>query len=248
MTIGNLGANVLITGANKGIGLGLVREILKLQGVKNVFATCRNPDAAEDLKQMRQTNNAVKIIKIDATNDEQIYRARDEVNNEIGNEGLHLLINNSGIFEPDGCTIQNPNRQVFMRHFDTNTMGTVMTTAAFLPLLRKASSHNRFPMVVNMSSILGGISQMIPVSIIPHNSVAYGMSKAAINHYTKALSIDEPSIVAISIHPGWVATDMGGDGAQITIEFSTKAIVKKLCSLTKEDTGKFMDYEKTMKP
>lgn len=54
----------------------------------------------QDLKKLEQTNGAVKIIKIDANSDEQINRARDEVQSEIGNEGLHLLINNSGIFEP----------------------------------------------------------------------------------------------------------------------------------------------------
>jgi hypothetical protein len=67
--------------------------------------------------------------------------------------------------------------------------------------------------------------------------------QAALNHYNKAFAGDEPDIISVAVHPGWVQTDMGGPNAMITVEDSTKGIVNQMCRFTKEDSGKLVDYE-----
>ncbi|KAF7638042.1 hypothetical protein Mgra_00002495 [Meloidogyne graminicola] len=240
--------NIFITGANRGIGIGLVRELLKeVKNVNTLFAGCRNPDNAKELQSLSNSNPAIKIVEIDVKNDDSIKHAAENVNNQISNQGIHLLINNAGIYEKvEGINVQQPNRNVFQRHFDVNSTGVAIVTANFLPLLRTAAVSEQTPLVVNISSILGCISRMIPISSLPEPSVIYGMSKAALNYYTKALSTVEPKLISIAFHPGWVRTEMGGTDATLSIEEASSAIVKRILQLKKEDSGKFIDAERDL--
>ncbi|KAI3412084.1 hypothetical protein GPALN_002127 [Globodera pallida] len=104
-TIFLLGANVFLTGANRGIGLGLVKEkILKLGGVTNLFAGCRDPDQAQELKELAKCNKALKLVKIDVSSDESIKNAVSDVCKVLGSDdGLNTLINNAGILEKVGA-------------------------------------------------------------------------------------------------------------------------------------------------
>ncbi|KAL7072702.1 hypothetical protein ACQ4LE_007938 [Meloidogyne hapla] len=242
--------NIFITGANRGIGIGLVREILKqVKGVNNLFAGCRNPDDAKELQILCSLNPNVKIVKIDVSSDESIRFAAEEVSDHVSNQGIHLLINNAGIYEKEeGFTIQQPIRNIFQKHFDVNSTGTAIVTANFLNLLRIAAVSGHSPLVVNISSILGCISRMVPISSLHQKSVIYGMSKAALNYYTKALSMEEPQLIAVAFHPGWVQTEMGGTDATLTIEEASSAIMRRICQLKKEDSGKFMDSQREMTP
>uniref|UniRef100_A0A914IE43 Uncharacterized protein n=1 Tax=Globodera rostochiensis TaxID=31243 RepID=A0A914IE43_GLORO len=223
-----LGANVFLTGANRGIGLGLVKEILKIGGVTNLFAGCREPDQAQELKELAKRNKALKLVKIDVSSDESIKNAVSEVCKVLGSDdGLNTLINNAGILEKEGGTLKAPDRAVYLRHFDVNVVGTVATTAAFLPLLRKTVANSGAVVRVN---------------------VAYGMSKAAMHHFSKMFSVDEPDIVSVAIHPGWIVTDMGGPNAPVTLDERIPQLVKLIGTLTKADSGKLMDHEKEIEP
>ncbi|CAK5056848.1 unnamed protein product [Meloidogyne enterolobii] len=175
--------NIFITGANRGIGIGLVKEILKqVKGVNNLFAGCRNPEEAKELQTLSSQNPSVKIVKIDVSSDESIRVAAEKIGTQV--KDIHLLINNAGIFEKEkGYSIHQPNRDIFQKHFDINSTGAAIVTSNFLPLLLTAASSGFSPLVVNISSILGCISRIVPISSLEHNSVIYGMSKVVFVKY-----------------------------------------------------------------
>jgi len=182
----------------------------------------------------------VELVKIDVQDDESIQQAAEVVKRELKGEPLHLLINNSGILENDGAAYDSPIRQVFLKHFDVNTLGAVMTTHALLPLLRKAADHGGPAKVVNISSTLGSI-ELTGTFQTAFKNQAYGMSKAALNHYNRAFAHEEKRLISVVVCPGWVQTDMGGSGAQLSVDESVKELVKLIEGLRQEDSGKFLD-------
>ncbi|KAK6049263.1 oxidoreductase, short chain dehydrogenase/reductase family protein [Cooperia oncophora] len=131
-------ASVFITGANRGIGLGLVREFLKVPAVKHVIAGARNPDNAEELNAI--TDKRLSIVKIDIDCDQSIKDAYKQVEAVVGESGLNVLLNNAAILPPyftNGAIC----RDTLMKCVNTNVLGTAIVSQTFLPLLRKASSH-----------------------------------------------------------------------------------------------------------
>ncbi|KAI1702703.1 short chain dehydrogenase domain-containing protein [Ditylenchus destructor] len=252
-TSSKLGPNIFITGANRGIGLGLVKEFAKQSDVQNIFAGCRDPSKAKELSDLQKVHPSIKIIQIDVQNDSTIKSAVTEVERILGpNTGLNILINNAAIFgKQSGQKLSDPDRKTWLEHFDVNTVGTAIVTAAFLPLLRKMSSTDSPSKIVNISSELastgllpsfGQVLYGLPEDVrgtkaIGYGNIVYGMSKAALNHYTRALACDEPTLIAISACPGWVRTDMGEDKADLSVEESTCAIVRLISSLNHEQSG-----------
>ncbi|KAJ1358985.1 hypothetical protein KIN20_017572 [Parelaphostrongylus tenuis] len=153
--------SVFITGANRGIGFGLVKEFLKIPSVKLVLAGVRNPENAKDLKTI--SDSRLKIVKIDVTCDQSIKNAYTEVEKLVGEDGLNVLLNNAGIFIPY-FTNDVTDRQKILSCLNVNTVGAAITCQTFLPLLRKASSHGKGDhfgvdraAIVNISSLEGSI-------------------------------------------------------------------------------------------
>lgn len=118
---------------------------------------------------------------------------------------------------------------------------------AFVPLLKKSSKCNKAnPMgagratVVNMSSILGSIEENVQGGLY-----AYRMSKAALNIATKSMSLDfkNHQILCVSMHPGWVRTDLGGSNAPLEIDTSCREMVKTILALNESHNGKFIQYD-----
>jgi len=239
-----IGPVVLITGANRGIGLGLVQQLLKFPEVKIIFAGCRDPEKATELKALQKSHPAVKPLRIDVQSDASIKSAFNEVKSvleESNQGGLNLLINNSGILEMTGGTVTEPDRQTYLRHFDVNTVGLAVISAEFLPLLKKASANGDPARIVNLSSHFGS-TELVPMYTAHEaNNIVYGMSKAAVNHYAKALAEAEKDVVVVAVAPGWVQTDMGGGKASLTVEESTSLIVRFVSGLKPSDSGSFVD-------
>ncbi|KAH7698804.1 Protein C30G12.2, partial [Aphelenchoides avenae] len=174
-----VGANVLLTGANRGIGLGLVHVLVKAPGVKRIFAGCRKPEQAKELKQLQKSSPALEIIQLDVSDDASIKKAFEHVSQAVGNEGLNLLINNSGILESSGTAIDNADRATYLRHFDVNAVSVAVVTSIFLPLLRKAASAGGPARIANISSTLGSVQLTENCLPLPsgERNVVYGMSK-----------------------------------------------------------------------
>lgn len=235
--------SVLITGCSRGIGLELVKHFLKLQPPPtHLFATCRSPETAKDLKEMAATNPSIAIVKLDTTEQSSIDAARAMVESRLEGSGLNLLINNAAILQRSPLDVVTA--EMMVEHYRVNCAAPLMVTKAFLPLLKIAANADRDkPMSCSRSAI---INISTGVASISENSsggnYAYRASKAGLNMVTTNLAIElkGDGIIATAVHPGWVRTDMGGANARISTEESVSLIMNVLAKLQGEDgTGKF---------
>ncbi|GMR47743.1 hypothetical protein PMAYCL1PPCAC_17938, partial [Pristionchus mayeri] len=240
-------SSILITGANRGLGLGFVRHFLALSDVKHVFATAREPEAADDLKSI--SDSRLHIIKMDVRDDESIISAEKEVSSILGNEGLNMLINNSGVatrYDIDAA----PDRASILSTLDINVAGPIVVSQVFLPLLRTASSSlSSLPISINRASIVNISSGA--ASIQDNKSggmLVYRTSKSALNSLTKTLSLhtSKDGILTVAILPGYVVTRMTGMKGELTVEESVKLMTDSLSKFGEEQQGGF--FSKTGEP
>jgi NAD(P)-dependent dehydrogenase (short-subunit alcohol dehydrogenase family) len=222
---------LLITGANRGIGLGFVRAYA--DDGWTVHALCRNLDRARDLKGI---GGAVYVHRADVTDGLRIAGlARD-----LADEPVDVLINNAGIFGPVGG----------FGTTDFDDLRTVLevNTLAPLRLAERFTTHveaSAFKRIVNISSGMASIART-------HGDdyLAYRISKAALSMITKAVAADlEPrGIAVIAMDPGWVQTSMGGPAAPLPVADSVAAMRQVIGHLSLADTGKFIRYDGTTVP
>ncbi|KAH3881233.1 C-factor-like [Dreissena polymorpha] len=237
---------VLITGANRGIGLEFVKQFLLLKSPPKVlFACCRQPDTAKDLKGLATGNPSVHVLKLDVCDQSSIDNAKKFVESKLQGEGLNLLINNAGII--DRTNIYEASREEMAKIYETNAIGPLMVVQSFLPLLKQAAradfsapmSCNRAA-IINISTTLGSISENSSSGYY-----GYRASKAALNMITTNMSLDlkAEGILATAIHPGWVRTDMGGPDAAIDTVTSVRGVMAVMEKLQGEEgTGKYYAY------
>jgi len=215
----------LITGANKGIGLETARQLGKQDVTVLVGARGAGKGKAA-VEKLRKEGIEAHAIEIDVTDPASIKSAADQVERDFGR--LDILINNAGVMLDD--KEKKPSEQsldVWRKTFDANLFGLILTTQAFLPLLRKSEAGR----IVNLSSILGSITYHAqPGSPIyeSKNYAAYNVSKSAVNAYTVQLGYElkDTNIKVNAAHPGWVKTDMGGAGATMELEDGAKTSVE----------------------
>nr|CDJ98143.1 Short-chain dehydrogenase reductase SDR domain containing protein [Haemonchus contortus] len=235
--------SVMVTGANRGLGLGLVKEFMKNKEIHKIIATARNPDDAKDLKQIQ--DNRIHLVKLDVTNDESIKNAHEEVKSIVGDKGLTTLLNNAGIWVKY-VTKQEPNRADFMKNMDVNAVGVAILTQNLLPLLRQSAARAKGDFsvdraaILNISATYGSISKNTTGSG-PLKGLAYMTSKSALNSLMKTMSIDLSSdgILVANFCPGWMQTDMGGPKAPLTVDQSAAELVSSFAKLNKKHHGGF---------
>jgi len=244
--------SVLITGCNRGIGLELVRQFLGHPTPPEVLiATCRNPDSAPELKQLQTTNpDRLKILKLEVTDFDSFDGFAKQVGELVGSDsGLNLLINNAGVL-PNNKTLDTVTPADMVTAFNTNCVGPMFLTKALLPLLETASAKGK-PSEGDAKSIgrAAAIQMSTAVGSIAENSggksYAYRTSKTALNMAMKCLSIDLQGILVMSMHPGWVLTEMGGPNALIDTETCAKTMIETLYALGDKDHGAFLRYNNT---
>ncbi len=238
---------ILITGSNRGIGLELVERYLQ-QADTTVFATCRQPADAAHLNNLTEKYpQRLKIIQLDVTNQQSIDATLAQISGEV--DGLEMLVNNAGIL-PGGVASVVPNAAKFgsleaeaMEDvFRVNTIAPIMIAQAFSDLLRKGI-HAR---LINMTSDAGSI-EMTSHSAYHYS---YKASKAALNMVTRCLATDfrADGVIVISIHPGWIQTDMGGPQATRTPEETIPTMMKVIDGLTINDSGSFLNWDGNIVP
>ncbi|XP_072024640.1 C-signal-like [Amphiura filiformis] len=212
-------ASILITGANRGIGYELVSQFAAANPSPDfIYAGCRNPDGADKLKELAQKHPNVNILKIAIGDGSSYQTAVQQVTQDVGDRGLTVLFNNAGILT--NRSFEKVTAEEMREDYEINCIGPLMVTKAFYPLLKKAADTSQVKgfsstraAVLNMNSGLGLISDNTSGGYYP-----YRPARAALNMITKSMSIDFKSdgIMAVSIVPGWVATDMGGPKARLT--------------------------------
>ncbi len=219
---------VLITGANRGIGLALTHQFAA-QG-DEVFATCRHPEEATDLKRLaHRYPDQVHVFRLDVTDEESIDKAFQVIARMTAH--LDWLINNAGVLVEEH-SLQDVDFAAWERVFQVNTFGPFRVVRRFLPLLRGSKQ----PLICQITSIMGSIGLTEGTGYY-----SYRGSKAALNMMSKVLAAElRPlGIPVVMVHPGWVRTRMGGPQAPVLPETSARNIIKVLRGVTLQDTGTF---------
>lgn len=221
----------LITGANRGIGLELTRQLVAR--ADHVFAACRQPDTAAELQQIKaQDDNRLMLIQLDVSDPASIAASYQAVRQLT--DTLDVLINNAGISggeEPLGMITQ----ATLLNNYMVNAAGPILMAQQYLDLIKAGEAKK----VINLSTGISSISTRDRGGMY-----SYTASKAALNMLIKNLGFDmaEFGITTIVIDPGWVKTDMGGPNAWITPKESVLGILQVVDGLSLEHSGKFFHY------
>ena len=192
----------IVTGANRGIGLEVVRQLAEHEYV--VVLGSRDLGKGEAAARRARLGERVLVRKLDVTSAPDIERLRDELADSHGS--LTALVNNAAInYDPDQDAT-DADLDVVRETLETNLFGAWRMCQAFIPLLQE-SRHGR---IVNVSSEAGSLTEM------GAGSPAYATSKVALNALTRMLAAElhRDRILVNSVSPGWVATDMGGAGGR----------------------------------
>ncbi|MFT6558007.1 SDR family oxidoreductase [Sneathiella sp.] len=220
----------LITGANRGIGLGLATKFLE-SGQWNILCCCRTPETADKLQSLKSSApDRIEIYQLDVSDPKSINALKQELHGRP----INLLLNNAGIMGGRSSSIHDVDFDAWEDALRINTIGPFRMVQAFVDNLKQSQN----PRVVTISSQMGALN------LHSTGAFAYRSSKAAVNKIMQTLSC-EPELTGIIFtlfHPGWVQTDMGGASADITIEQSTSGLFDKIMSLAKDDNGKFFKW------
>ena len=224
---------VLVTGANRGLGLEFVRQYLA--EACSVIGVCRDPAAAEALRSLGEIHQALEVFEADPS-------SIDALAGELGDRPIDILINNAGVFGPKRRA-DGDNRQTFgwidygiwLDVLRVNTLAPVKTAEALFDNVKNSSQKK----IVTISSQLGSIGEG------DAGLYAYRTSKAAVNMGMATVSreAEAKDVIVVVLNPGWVKTDMGGDAATLSTEESIGSLRKRIAGLSIEDSGTFIDHD-----
>ena len=220
---------VLVTGANRGIGLEFVRQYAA-EGAA-VIACCRRPNEAAALGELAQSSGGrVRILPLDVADEESIATLKAG----LGEEPIDILVNNAGVGGPREQSAGKIDARGWLEAFRVNTVAPVLIAQALHDNLKRGRERK----LAAITSQLGSTA---------NNSggrYAYRSSKAALNNAMRGLSRDWAADgIAVGIfHPGWVQTDMGGRGAPLTPETSVRGLRQRIAELSPATSGGYRDY------
>jgi NAD(P)-dependent dehydrogenase (short-subunit alcohol dehydrogenase family) len=227
-------ANVLITGANRGIGLELAR--LYAEGGDTVFAFCRSPQSADKLNALAEKSGGrIRVHAMDVGDEGSIRRAAGAA----GDLPIDILINNAGVRGGSNQSLANTDTSDWLEAFKVMTIGPFLVVQTFLGNLRAA----RNPKVMSIST------QIAATTWPTGGFYSYASTKAALNRVMLSMARDlKDEVIVAMIHPGWVRTDMGGPSADISPEESARGVRNVIAALTKADSGKFYKWNGDIHP
>lgn len=212
----------LVTGANKGLGLEIARQ-LGDQGITVVIGARDKKKGEAAVEKLKSEGHDAHSVRLDVTDPASIEALPQFLEDKFGR--LDILINNAGIGLDFGVQPSQADIDVWRRTFETNVFGVLAVTKALLPLIKRSEQGR----IVNQSSILGSLTELSKKDSEISNFVtpAYQTSKAALNAITISFAneLRNTNIKVNSAHPGWVKTDMGTDAAPLTVEEGAKTAV-----------------------
>jgi NAD(P)-dependent dehydrogenase (short-subunit alcohol dehydrogenase family) len=217
---------ILITGAARGIGRALCEDALRRGWA--VIGSVRDAAAAKALE--AEFGPRFQALVFDVTDAPAIARAAASLDTP-----LDILINNAGIIGPDRQSALEMDFDGLRQTLEVNTLAPLRVSQAFLPHLKRSAK----PRILTISSNMGSLSYA------KSDHLAYRISKAAVNKAMQGLATDlkRQGVAVAVLHPGWVRTDMGGAGADISPAASAKGILDVAEGLTIEGSGRFLSYD-----
>jgi len=218
---------VLITGTNRGLGLEFVKQFA-IEGYQ-VIACTRKINKKDELHQLQKKFKTISICKLDIANFSSIDQFA-----KLFKKPIDILINNAGVY-PDS-SVDHVDYKSWLDAFKINTLAAFKMTKAFLPHLKKGQLKK----IASLTSKMGSIDDNSG-----GGEYIYRSSKTALNMVMKSLSIDlKPyDLSVITLHPGWVRTDMGGPNGLIDVDESVAGMKRQIDKLTIRTSGQFIAYD-----
>src|SRR6185436_10089230 len=216
--------HVIVTGANRGIGLALVRQLLARGDT--VEAACRRPAEASELRA-----TGARIHGVDIASGASVAAFA----HALDGAAIDLVINNAATYGDARQRLEEFDYEAAMRTFETNALGALRVSQAFVPHLRRGTGKK----LAHVSSSLGSIG-----ATSSPGDLAYRMSRTALNMIAKSIAAElhDDHIISIVVHPGWVRTEMGGPDAPLTPAESARGILMQIDAAGFVDSGAFVDY------
>lgn len=218
----------LITGANRGIGLHLVKQFLAAGW--QVIAACRKPDSATALSRLACPQ--LQVVPLDVTDARSVLALVAA----LKGKPLDVLVNNAGVMGPAQQGVRDTDYDAFLQTLNVNAVAPLRIAAALLPNLKLTKR----PRIVTVSSQMGAFSlDMGP------GHIAYSSSKSAVSKVMQLMAkeLAAEGIIVCPVHPGWVKTDMGGPNAQIEPADSAAGLFKLIDGLQLQHSGRFWTWE-----
>ena len=223
--------STLITGANRGLGLEFARQYAG-DGWQ-VYAACRNPNSASELRQLAEASGyKLRILTMDVTDPASVKAAAAE----LDGQAIDLLLNNAGVTGVRHQTIGNIDYEAWAKVLDVNTMGPMRVSEAFVDHVARSERK----LIVTLTSGMGSLADNTS-----GGSIAYRSSKVAVNMVMRSLAIDlaPRGITCVVVNPGWVQTDMGGPHASLAPAESVTTLRRLIEILGPAQSGKFFNYD-----
>ena len=227
---------ILVTGANRGLGLGLVKKFLKNN--EKVICTTRNISKSKELILCKEKyNDNLEICELDLLDKD----SPNILSNFLGDETIDLFINNAGVIGHSAQHFKSVSSTHWLEVHKVNLIATLLITQSIIKNIEKSSERK----IYFISSKVGSIEDNKSGGMYIYRS-----SKTALNQVVKSLSIDlKPlGISVISLHPGWVRTEMGGPNALISVEESVNGMIEVISNTSIINSGQFINYDGTRLP
>ena len=227
---------ILVTGANRGLGLGLVKKFL--ENDEKVICTTRNISKSRELILCKEKyNDNLEICELDLLDKD----SPNILSNFLGDETIDLFINNAGVIGHSAQHFKSVSLNHWLEVLKVNLIAPLLITQSIIKNLEKSSERK----IYFISSKVGSIEDNKSGGMYIYRS-----SKTALNQVVKSLSIDlKPlGISVISLHPGWVRTEMGGPNALISVEESVNGMIDVISNTSIINSGQFINYDGTRLP
>ncbi|THY49202.1 NAD(P)-binding protein [Aureobasidium pullulans] len=232
-------ATYLITGASRGIGLELTKQLLDLPAsqVSQIFAVARNTDTGLLQELVQKHSDRIVPISASVQDNASVQKAVEAVKANLQGKGLDVLVNNAGVMDHSPGKIGSMETDQLTWTLDINVVGVQRVTAAFLPLLEQGTQKK----IVNISSGFGSFAYVAYTAAIPAD--AYNISKAALNMLTVryAHQYADAGFTVVALSPGWIKTDMGSQDADLSVEVGVAEVKRVILESGKEQNGKFLN-------
>jgi len=228
-------ARILITGANRGLGLEFVERYL--ESGDDVIATYRNEESSFDLIKMSNDRSNLKLLELDVSSNKSLNSFAEN----LGDSPIDIFINNAGVYGPRNSSFGNVDEENWIPAIKINAIAPILLTQLIIKNIRSGADKKLIYITSKMGSIddnKGG------------GAYVYRSSKTALNAIVKSLSVDlkNEKIAVALIHPGWVKTDMGGPNALIDKDTSVTGMTEVISNLDISSTGNFYNYDGTVIP